>query len=85
MRKAEKAKEISENKKMTEHDELLIGQLRPYASGSILCCLLALFCLWGIGFQITEAAFWLCIATLIINAVFLVFSIRKTFKIRKLK
>lgn len=78
--KEEKSKR---NDPLSAKDELVLNQTKPYITVSILCCLLTVFCLAFIGFQIRETAFWLCLLTLLLNIGFLLFSLLKARKIRK--
>lgn len=73
-------KEVSEEE-LTEKDEMILSQTKPYLTGSLLCSTLAIFCLMIIGINPSEPAFWLCILTLIINSLFLVIIYRKARKI----
>lgn len=57
---------------LTDKDELVLSQMKPYLSGSILCSILAVLCLLFIGFKPDEMAFWLCIITLFINLIFFI-------------
>lgn len=68
---------------MTEKDELILSQSKPYLTGSILCALLAFFCLFVIGLQMQEPAFWLCVLTIGVNILFSTSVFVKTRKIRK--
>jgi hypothetical protein len=71
------------HKGLTEQDELVIRQTKPYLSGSILCCVLSICCLIITGIQPKEPGFWLCVATLLLNFLFITGVYRKTRKIRK--
>ncbi len=68
---------------LTELDELVIAQAKPYLSASILCCVLSIFCLFIIGVQPKEPGFWLCILTFLLNVLFIAGVYKKTHKIRK--
>lgn len=68
---------------MTEKDELILSQSKPYLTGSILCSLLAFFCLVIIGFKPQELPFWLSVVTITLNILFLISVFIKTKKIRK--
>lgn len=68
---------------LTEYDELVLSQIRPYAGASILCLFLALVCLFILRLRVEEMSFWLCLLTALLNAAFLIFCFVKTKKIRK--
>lgn len=78
-----KEKKFKKDDMLSAEDELILSQTKPYATASIICCLLAAFCLAFIGFRTREPAFWLCILTLLLNAGFLLFSLLKSGKIRR--
>ena len=71
-------------KGLTEQDELVISQAKPYLCGSVLCCVFSIFCLFIIGIQPKEPSFWLCIFTLTLNFLFMAGVYRKTRNIRKM-
>ncbi len=76
-------KKENSDKGLTELDELVMSQAKPYLSGSILCCVLSVFCLFIIGIQPKVPGFWLCIITLLLNLLFIAGVYRKGQRIRK--
>lgn len=72
-----------EDNRLTEKDELILTQLKPYMVAAATMLALSLFSVFWMGFKPELTVFWLSIAVVVINASFLIYLYLRVRKMRR--